>query len=122
MQRRITIDGLTYICNVSHRDNIEYWRVAYTGAERIAKELEKNGMVVLAVKEDLPTSIIEIDKNAYRFNGKTYKLHQCDGDLFEWHMVTTTGEFTYYYDKVVFVTSDGVIAAYRDDITNVIRI
>ena len=117
VQKRILIGGVGYICNLSHRDNIEYWRVANNGAEKVVKELEKNGLVVVGIQTGCPTSTIEIDKSRYHVWNQTYHLNQCE-NLLEWVKDSKVGEFTHYYDKVCFHTEQGFVAAYRDDINN----
>ncbi|RHH14405.1 hypothetical protein DW228_06285 [Bacteroides fragilis] len=58
------------------------------------------------------------------FNGYLYVLNQCcgeaheDEDLFEWCERSAVGEFTRYYDKTVFHTNSGFIAAHSDDLSN----
>lgn len=115
MQRRITIDGLTYICNVSHDDEVEYWSVA--NAKRLAEFLTGNGYEVTAIDDAGLPQRVEIDKSVFNFQGEVYHLNQCE-DLIEWTQASVVGEFSYYYDKIVFHTSDGFVAAYRDDINN----
>ena len=115
IQRRILIDGLWYICNLSHRDNIEYWSVA--NAKRLAEFLTSNGYEVTAIDDAGLPQRVEIDKSVFNFQGEVYHLNQCE-DLIEWTQASVVGEFSYYYDKIVFHTSDGFVAAYRDDINN----
>ena len=50
-------------------------------------------------------------------NGKNYVLNQCE-DIWEWFKESVIGEYTRYYDRVVFHTEDGFYAAYADDLTN----
>lgn len=50
-------------------------------------------------------------------NGKTYTLNQCD-DIFDWFESSAVGEFTRYYDKVVFHTDEGIYSAYADNLNN----
>ena len=117
IQKRILIGGVWYICNLSHRDNIEYWRVAFDGAEKVANKLKRNGIVVVAIKKGVPTSTIEIDKSRYHVWNRDYHLNQCE-DIFDWIRTSKVGEFTNYYDKVCFHTDNGFVAAYMDDINN----
>lgn len=116
MQRRITIDGLTYICNVSHDDEVEYWNVA--NAKKIAEHLKSNGYKVVGVFSCDCPQMVWVKKNEREFNGETYLLNQCEGDLLDWINNSMCGDFTNYYDKVLFNTEDGFVAAYRDDIRN----
>ena len=117
IQKRILIGSVWYTCNLSHRDNIEYLEVSSYGAEKVAKELERNGMVVVAIQKGVPSSTIEIDKSRYHVWNQTYHLNQCE-NLLEWVKDSKVGEFTNYYDKVCFHTEQGFVAAYRDDINN----
>lgn len=116
MQKRITIDGLTYICNVSHDDEKEYWSCA--NAKLVADYLTQNGYDVAAVHNDGCPQMVEVNKNIRYFNGETYLLKQCEGDLCEWIRGSLIGDFTYYFDKVLFNTDDGFVAAYSEDINN----
>ena len=58
------------------------------------------------------------------FNDKEYILNQCCGEnhegenLFEWCERSNVGEFTRYYDKIVFHTENGFVAAYSDNLEN----
>ena len=110
--RRITIDGLTYLCNVTKRGNIEHITAANT--EEVAEFLRNNGALIIYVNE----KEIMVDATFYHYDGKKFQLLQCEGDLLEWAVKSKEGDFTYYYDKVVFHCADGFHAAYRDDITN----
>lgn len=57
------------------------------------------------------------------FRGEPYTLNQAQENIYEWIDRSKPGEFTYYYDKVVFHTErDGYIAAYRDDLDNYFNI
>lgn len=51
------------------------------------------------------------------FNGKTYTQKQCD-DIFQFLDTSEIGEYMRYYDKIVFHTDAGFIAAYSDDLSN----
>jgi hypothetical protein len=50
-------------------------------------------------------------------NGKEYTLNQCE-DILDWFTTSKIGEYTRFYDKVVFHTEDGFYSAYADDLTN----
>lgn len=114
-QVRVLVDGIWYICSRTHRDRLEYWSVA--NAKKVAEFLLRNGYEVTSVDDkDMPNRI-EVDRNVFNFKGDTYHLNQCE-DLIEWTQESEIGEFSYYYDKIVFHTSDGFVAAYRDDINN----
>lgn len=116
MQRRIKIDGLTYICNVCHNDETEFWTVS--NAKVLANYLTKQGYRVTDVHVDGIPQVVEVEKKTRIFEGQVYFLNQCEGDLLEWISNSVMNDFTYYYDKVLFNSEDGFIAAYRDDINN----
>ena len=46
------------------------------------------------------------------------RLVQCEGDLLEWVANAQVWDYTYYYDKVVWVEPDGAWAAYQGNISN----
>ena len=50
-------------------------------------------------------------------DGKNYVLNQCE-DIWKWFKESVIGEYTRYYDKVVFHTKDGFYSAYADDLSN----
>lgn len=53
------------------------------------------------------------------FQGKLYTLNQVQEDLFEFTDNSKPGEYTRYYDKIVFHTErNGFIAAYANDLNN----
>lgn len=71
--------------------------------------------------------VLDLDKqntttrNGINFLGNIYTLNQCsdeDETLYEWMSRSKIGEYTVYYDKLVFKTKDGVIAAYKDNLNN----
>jgi hypothetical protein len=49
--------------------------------------------------------------------GKNYALNQCE-DIFKWFEDSVVGEFTRYYDRIVFHTEYGFYAAYADNLSN----
>lgn len=49
-------------------------------------------------------------------NGK-YTLNQCE-DIWKWFTESAVGEYTHYYNNVVFHTDKGFYAAYADNLTN----
>ena len=120
MQRRIEIDGVTYICNVSHTEETEFWSCAKE--QLIADFLKRNGAEVIDAYRGDVTGVVVVERTIYHFQGALYMLHQCEGDLFEWFSDAMCGDFTYYYDKIVFCTDNGFVAAYRDNISNIIKI
>lgn len=56
------------------------------------------------------------------FQGNKYTINQCGKEnyetLFEWGERSRTGDYTVYFDKVVFKTEKGVIAAYSNNLEN----
>ena len=50
-------------------------------------------------------------------NGRTYVLNQCE-DIWKWFKESIVGEFTRFYNRVVFHTEDGFYSAYADDLSN----
>ena len=51
------------------------------------------------------------------FQGEKFTLNQCE-DIFKWFDESSDGEFTHYYDKVIFNHSLTFIAAYSDNLNN----
>ena len=51
------------------------------------------------------------------FQGQQYALNQAES-LFEFIDSSKPGEYTAYYDKLVFHTENGFIAVYFDDLLN----
>jgi hypothetical protein len=119
MQRRILIDDVTYICEVTYSGDTEFWSCSRSRGEQIADFLRNNGAMVNSCEFDGMYCRIEVDRSRYTFMGESYwMLNQCDGDLVTWLHDSLEGDFTYYYDKIIFNTEDGFVAAYRDDINN----
>jgi hypothetical protein len=52
------------------------------------------------------------------FQGQIYTLNQCNEELFNWIERSQIGDYTVYYDKVIFRTEKGVIAAYSNNLNN----
>ena len=116
MERRIMIGDLTYICNVTHDDEFEYWNVS--NADKLTEYLLQNGYKVEQIHSDCHPQQVVVKRGIRIFERDIFFLDQCEGDLIDWIKDSLPNTFTYYYDKVVFVTDDNVIAAYRDDIDN----
>lgn len=57
-----------------------------------------------------------------KFRGNTYTLNQCGKEnfetLFDWVERSRPGDYTVYFDKVVFKTARRVIAAYINNLEN----
>lgn len=126
MGKRILINGIqtTLICGVTHNDNIEHWSVSNSFANYLAEHLKANGMEVVSIfdKGTYGTGRVDVDRNVYHFKGDTYKANQCE-DIFKWFSESNEGDFTYYYDRVVFHSKGRKFyAAYRDDINNFVEV
>lgn len=120
--RRVLADGLWYICNITHNDNVEHWSVAFSGVDKVVEELKKNGLVIIDVKEGVPISVIEVDRSRYHIWNMDFHLNQCE-DIFQWFQDSEEGDFTHYYKRVVFHHPNGrFYAAEADDINNFIEI
>ena len=53
------------------------------------------------------------------FQGQQYTLNQAKNDLWQFIHESRPGEYTRYYDKIVFHTErNGFIAAYANDLNN----
>lgn len=52
------------------------------------------------------------------FQGQQYTLNQVEGELYQFISGSKPGEYTQYYDKFVFNTGKGFMAAYVDDLDN----
>ena len=120
MRRVINVNYTSVICEVTHTGNIEHLACSSSYAEAVADFLAKNGAMVVGVKNDFPSKV-SVDRTVCFFGGDSYNLNQCE-DIFDWARDSSVYDFTYYYDKVVFHTQNGIIAAYRDDINNTIKL
>lgn len=105
---------------ITYGDNKEYWNCegCKNDVHRIAEYLKSQGYDINQVVDEDDEQYIEVNRSVHDFKGKRYLLNQCDGDVFEWFRNATIGDFTYYFDKLIFNTEDGFVAAYRDDINN----
>lgn len=52
------------------------------------------------------------------FQGQQYTLNQAEEDLWQFIRESKPGEYTRYYDKFVFNTGRGFVAAYANDLNN----
>lgn len=119
--RRIEVDGLTYICDVTHCNDTEYWHCA--DAKALAKWLTDNGAEVKEIDDSGCPQCLEVDRTIYHFQGEVFRLNQCGTDLFDWLRSSSVGEFTYYFKNIVFHMADGrFLSAFRDDISNFVAI
>ena len=105
---------------VSFGSDEEYWNCEQckNDVQRVAEFLKKNGFDILEVADVEGEHYVKIDRNVHDFNGERYILNQCTGDIFEWFRNAIIGDFTYYFDKLVFNTEDGFVAAYIENINN----
>lgn len=118
--RRVLIDRIWYICNLSYSDTIEHWECA--NAKLVADYLTKQGLKVVSIDDSRKPQRIDVDTTIYHFLGEVFHLNQCE-DIFEWFRTSNKGEFTHYYKHLVFhVAGDKFLSAYADDINNYIQI
>jgi hypothetical protein len=61
-------------------------------------------------------------KTELNFKGVEYILNQCQESLYEFTDHSKVGEFTHYFDRIVFHTGNGFVAAYADDLSNCVNI
>lgn len=52
-------------------------------------------------------------------NGRTYTLNQCTDDLHDWCHTASVGEYTHYYNQIVFKNQQGVYACYTSNLSNI---
>ena len=52
-------------------------------------------------------------------NGNVYQLNQCTDDLHDWCQQASVGDYTHYYNQIVFKNEQGVYACYASDLTNI---
>lgn len=52
-------------------------------------------------------------------NGRTYTLNQCTDDLHDWCQQASVGDYTHYYNQIVFKNEQGVYACYVSDLSNI---
>ena len=81
--RRILINGIHHLCEVTHTDNIEHWSVA--DAEDVSEELIKNGVDVLSIDCSKLPNKIEVDRAVYHFLPRDLHTRQDDGALLPAH-------------------------------------
>lgn len=109
---------------VSYEDDEECWNCerCIDGTQRVADYLRAQGYHIIQVVNEDGEHYIKVNRLVHDLNGVSYKRNQCDGDIFEWFNNALIGDFTYYFDKLIFNTEDGFVAAYRDNINNNIKI
>lgn len=119
MKRKIWLDDVRYaVCEVEHGDNnIDIYEPNYMSSD-LVNAMRDNGYYLKEVQDDA----VLVDRTFFFFKNGCYRLNQCS-DLFEWFGDSQVGDFTYYYNKVVFHSFDGrFYAADIDDTTNFIQI
>lgn len=126
MKRKIYLDGERYAsCEVNNYGDVEvYLFGSSVDMHEVAMAMGRNGFFVKQVfadEEDEEYASIVVDRQKFRFKGEDYTLNQCS-DIFDWFGESQVGDFTYYYDRVVFHTSLGFYAAYINDTSNYIRV
>jgi len=122
MIRRIFLDGGRYAsCEVeNYGENDVYLFSSVVDLEEVEKTMRTNGFYVKGIRVE--EGALVVDRTKFFFNGEIYSLNQCS-DIFDWFGESQVGDFTYYYDRVVFHASKGhYFAAYIDDITNYIEV
>ena len=119
MKRKVFLSDNRYItCEVTNGDNNIDIYEPYKMSEELVDAMRDNGYYLKEVQDDA----ILVDRTYFFFKNGCYILNQCS-DLFEWFGDSQIGDFTYYYNKVVFHAFDGrFYAADIDDTTNYIMI
>lgn len=121
--RKILIDGEHYAtCEFKTDGETDYYHfVAFKSEKRrqeICDAMKRNGYSIYAVTN----KGVMVNHKYFIFKGFTFGLKQCS-DLFEWFDYSAKGDFTYYYDRIVFHHTDGhFYAAYLEDTDNYIKI
>ena len=119
--RKIWLDANRFVsCEVDDRssDTFDFYTCPKDRVFEVVSAIRNNGMLVASIDGNR----ICVNHTKMWFQVDLYKLRQCS-DLFEWFGESKKGEFTYYYDRVVFHTHSGKFcAAYFEDLNNYIEI
>ena len=119
--KKIWLDANRFVsCEVDDRssDTFDFYTSPKERVFDVVTAMRYNGMLVASIDGNR----ICVNRTKMWFQGDLYKLRQCS-DLFEWFGDSQIGDFTYYYNKVVFHAFDGrFYAADIDDTTNYIMI
>ena len=122
MKRKIYLNGERYVeCRISNCEHIDVYSFDFPDKkEEIKQAMINNGYKLVIPMDEEPDDIV-VNRNQFYFKGEKYDLNQCS-DIFEWFEESLVYEFTYYYDRIVFHTPLGIIAAYIEDTSNYMRI
>ena len=115
-----SIDGMTTF-DISSLSRTDKGELVIWGNDIEAEVGDNVELTEKDIKPEFLRSAIELIKhiNSYVvFNGNPYSINQCEGDIFEWYKNSSVGQYTNYYDKLIFHTREGIEAAYKDDLSN----
>ena len=121
--KKIWLDNERFVaCEVTTDGEIDTYSFGeYTDElqwEKIVKAMESNGFCFYG----LVYGKVMVKRKFFKFKGVIFHLNQCS-DLFDWFEKSEKGDFTYYYDRIVFHHTDGKFyAAYLEDTSNFIEI
>lgn len=120
-ERKVWLDAERFVaCQIkASNDKCELYSCPKGRGAEVLKAMLNNGMVVTTY--NLGMTDFVVDRTQMNFQGERFCLNQCS-DIWEWFSKSKEGEFTYYYDRVVFHCSDGIYAGYREDINNYMKI
>ena len=122
MKRKIWLDGERFASlEVRNEGEIDIYQLDESTDERrkeIVNAMTRNGYSFFAVE----TTRVAVKHDWFIFDGYSFGLYQCS-DIFDWFADSKKGDFTYYYDRIVFHHPDGrFYAAYIEDTSNYIGI
>lgn len=123
MRRKIWIDEERYAsCEVTTDGMTDFYLFdAFKDTKRrqeIVDAMNRNGFSIYAVSD----KGVAVSRKYFIFKGVTFGLNQCS-DIFDWFADSRKGDFTYYYDRIVFQHPDGnCYAAYLEDTSNYIKV
>lgn len=123
MRRKIWLDGEHFIaCEVVYQGGgVDSYLFCSKRREELIRAMKDYGFDIIPSKLGLENEI-SVNRAVFYFQGEQFTLKQCS-DIFEWFGDSCVGQFTYYYDRVVFHHTDGKFyAAYIEDTTNFIEI
>ena len=122
MNRKIYLDGERFIsCRISNCEHIDVYSFDFPERkEELRQAMIENGYDLVKPMDEEPDDIV-VNRKYFHFKGEKYYLNQCS-DIFDWFGESQVYEFTYYYDRIVFHTPTGYIAAYIEDTSNYMRI
>ena len=122
MKRKIWLDNERFIaCEVVYQGgNVDaYFFDCKDRREELVQAMKDYGFNIL------PSYFgdeIRVNTAVFHFQGEQFTLKQCS-DIFAWFGESCVGQFTYYYDRIVFHHYDGTFyAAFIEDTSNYIQI